>query len=43
LDLYQIGCVPAEFIPGRTFKESEVFYDIRRGNSIVLNNDDFSD
>lgn len=43
LDLYQIGCVPAEFIPGRTFKESEVFYDIRRRNSIVLNNDDFSD
>jgi type IV secretory pathway TraG/TraD family ATPase VirD4 len=43
LDLYQIGSVPAEFIPGRTFKESEVFYDIRRRNSIVLNNDDFSD
>ena len=43
LDLYQIGCVPAEFIPGRTFKESEVYYDIRRRNSIVLNNDDFSD
>ena len=43
LDLYQIGAVPAEFIPGRTFKESEVFYDIRRRNSIVLNNDDFSD
>ena len=43
LDIYKIGCVPAEFIPGRTFKESEVFYDIRRRNSIVLNNDDFSD
>ena len=43
LDLYQIGCVPSEFVPGRTFKESEVFYDIRRRNSIVLNNDDFSD
>ena len=43
LDLYQIGAVPAEFIPGRTFKESEVFYDIRRRNSIVLNNNDFAD
>lgn len=40
LDLYQIGSVPPEFIPGRTFKESEVFYDIRRRNSIVLNEDD---
>ena len=40
LDLYKIGSVPAEFIPGRTFKESEVFYDIRRRNSIVLNQDD---
>ena len=43
LDIYKIGAIPAEFIPGRTFKESEVFYDIRRRNSIVLNNDDFSD
>ncbi len=43
LDIYKIGAVPAEFIPGRTFKESDVFYDIRRRNSIVLNNDDFSD
>ncbi len=40
LDIYKIGSVPAEFIPGRTFKENEVFYDIRRRNSIVLNNDD---
>ena len=40
LDIYKIGCVPAEFIPGRTFKESEVFYDIKRRNSLVLNNDD---
>jgi len=40
LDIYKIGCVPAEFIPGRTFKESDVFYDIKRRNSIVLNNDD---
>lgn len=40
LDIYKIGCIPAEFIPGRTFKESEVFYDIKRRNSIVLNNDD---
>ena len=42
LDIYKIGSVPEEFIPGRTFKESEVFYDIRRRNSIILNNDDFS-
>ncbi len=40
LDIYKIGSIPAEFIPGRTFKESEVFYDIKRRNSIVLNNDD---
>ncbi len=40
LDIYKIGCVPAEFIPGRTFKESDVFYDIKRRNSIVLNSDD---
>lgn len=40
LDLYKIGSVPAEFIPGRTFKESEVFYDIRKRNSIVLSGDD---
>ncbi len=43
LDIYKIGAVPAEFIPGRTFKESEVFYDIRRRNSIVLSNDDYED
>jgi type IV secretion system protein VirD4 len=43
LDLYKIGSIPAEFIPGRTFKESEVFYDIRKRNSIVLGNDEFSD
>lgn len=40
LDLYQIGSVPVEFIPGRTFKESEVFYDIRKRNAIVLNSDE---
>lgn len=40
LDLYTIGSVPAEFIPGRTFKESEVFYDIKRRNSIVLSDDE---
>lgn len=40
LNLYKIGAVPSEFIPGRTFKESEVFYDIRKRNSIVLENDD---
>ena len=40
LHLYKIGSVPNEFIPGRTFKESEVFYDIRKRNSIVLENDD---
>ncbi len=43
LDIYKIGAVPAEFIPGRTFKESDVFYDIRRRNSIVLSSDDYSD
>lgn len=41
LDIYKIGSVPAEFIPGRTFKESDVFYDIKRRNSIVLSNEDF--
>lgn len=40
LDIYKIGCIPAEFIPGRTFKENEVYYDIRKRNSIVLNDDD---
>ena len=40
LHLYKIGSVPAEFIPGRTFKESDVFYDIRKRNSIVLENED---
>ena len=40
LDLYTIGSVPEEFIPGRTFKESEVFYDIRKRNSLILNSDD---
>lgn len=42
LDLYKIGSVPAEFIPGRTFKESDVFYDIRRRNSIVLASEDYN-
>ena len=41
LDIYKIGSVPAEFIPGRTFKESDVYYDIRKRNSIVLSHDDF--
>ena len=40
LDIYKIGSIPAEFIPGRAFKESEVFYDIKRRNSIVLENTD---
>lgn len=40
LDIYKIGSVPEEFIPGRTFKESEVFYDIRKRNSIILSDDD---
>ena len=39
-NIYKIGAVPAEFIPGRTFKESEVFYDIRKRNSIVLQDED---
>ena len=39
-NFYKIGAVPAEFVPGRTFKESEVFYDIRKRNSIVLDNDE---
>ena len=42
MDLYKIGSVPAEFIPGRTFKESDVFYDIKRRNSIVLAGDDYN-
>lgn len=42
LDLYKIGSVPAEFIPGRTFKESDVYYDIKRRNSIVLASDDYN-
>jgi len=40
LDLYTIGSIPEEFIPGRTFKESEVFYDIRKRNSLILNDDE---
>lgn len=40
LDLYQIGTIPAEFIPGRSFKESEVFYDIKKRNSLILNDDE---
>ncbi|MBQ8451156.1 MAG: type IV secretory system conjugative DNA transfer family protein [Clostridia bacterium] len=42
-DIYKIGSIPEEFIPGRTFKDSEVYYDIRKRNSIVLSSDDFSD
>ena len=40
LDLYKIGAMPEEFIPGRSFKESDVFYDIKRRNSIVLESSD---
>ena len=40
LDLYKIGAMPEEFIPGRSFKESEVYYDIKRRNSIVLESSD---
>ena len=40
LDIYKIGSIPAEFIPGRAFKESDVYYDIKRRNSIVLENTD---
>ena len=40
LDLYKIGAMPEEFIPGRSFKESDVYYDIKRRNSIVLESSD---
>lgn len=39
-DVYKIGGIPDEFRPGQRLNEQEVFYDIRKRNSIVLNYDD---
>ncbi len=39
-DVYKIGSIPEEFRPGRRLNEQEVFYDIKRRNSIVLSNYD---
>ena len=38
-DVYKIGGIPEEFRPGQRLNEQEVFYDIRKRNSIVLNYD----
>lgn len=37
-DVYKIGMIPEEYIPGRRLNEQEIFYDIRRRNNIVLSN-----
>lgn len=39
-DIYTDGPYVAPFIPGRRLNEQEVFYDIRKRNSIMLNVDD---
>ena len=39
-DVYKSGSIPEVFRPGRRLNEQEVFYDIRKRNSIVLNYDD---
>lgn len=39
-DVYKIGGIPEEFRPGQRLNEQEVFYDIRKRNSIVLGYDD---
>ena len=35
-DIYKIGSLPEEYIPGRRLNEQEIYYDIRKRNSIVL-------
>ena len=35
-DIYKLGCVPEEFVPGRRLNEQEIYYDIRKRNNIVL-------
>jgi len=39
-DIYKIGSIPEEFIPGRRLNEQEIFYDIRKRNSIILSSFD---
>lgn len=39
-DVYKIGSIPEEFVPGRRLNEQEIFYDIRKRNNIVLSNFD---
>jgi len=36
VDLYKIGGIPEEFVPGRRLNEQEIFYDIRKRNNIIL-------
>ncbi|MBQ9790569.1 MAG: type IV secretory system conjugative DNA transfer family protein [Clostridia bacterium] len=39
-DIYKIGMIPEEYIPGRRLNEQEIFYDIRKRNNIVLSSFD---
>ena len=39
-DIYKIGAIEQEYIPGRRLNEQEIFYDIRKRNNIVLSNYD---
>lgn len=40
LDIYKVGAIPEEYIQGRRLNEQEIFYDIRKRNSIVLSSYD---
>ncbi len=39
-DVYKIGAIPPEYRPGRRLNEQEIYYDIKRRNSIVLKYDE---
>ncbi len=39
-DIYHLGMIPEEYIPGRRLNEQEIFYDIRKRNNIVLSSYD---
>ena len=38
-NFYNIGKMDQPYIPGRRLNEQEIFYDIRKRNSIVLGDD----
>lgn len=40
-DVYKIGSIPEEFRPGRRLNEQEIFYDIRKRNSIIIGDDEY--